>query len=411
MRVWSWLSFLASLFSAIVATSGSASRARADDTRVTALGVRSTDGEDQLERQASRALRSATRAIESYVLSGHDVSLAQMSLAQGCEDIDNNCLSEIAKTLAAERLVYGSMVRSGDKVLITLFNFNAQTKKIESSAERSFTGPQLNEPTFSELMVELVEKLAGVRGRAFGALQIASNRPGAAVSLDGSQAGTLNDEGALLLPKVREGAHTVVVATSDGRDWRELSVIVRPEATVTLRVQLTPPLPPVSAVRLPDPESSAVNDGIAARQKLKRVLGYTSLGVAGGFAIATIYAWVRIKRISDDNTLDAYRRMWPRPGQPGGTSNACREADHLNLSRGQPGNPMIAALERSARDLCNEGQTLEKLQYVFLGGTVAFGGMGAILVWSAKRSQAQHALHLEPSFGWASVSLDAHYRF
>jgi hypothetical protein len=196
-RCWPWalLLALAAIWSA---------PARADSAAVTVLGVRSLDGEDQLERRISQALRSSARSVEGYKVSDREVSLAQMSLAHGCEDVDAACLGQIASTLSADRLLYGNLVHSGDKVRITLFNFNAGSGLIESSAERSVLAAQLAEPTLGPIMTALVQRLAGKGGHGFGTLRVTGNRPGAEVAIDGKPAGKLDASVEMVASKVAD---------------------------------------------------------------------------------------------------------------------------------------------------------------------------------------------------------------
>jgi hypothetical protein len=403
-----WLSFVLSWAIAIVANS-----VRAESTAVTVLGVRSLDGDDQLERKISQALRSSARSIEGYRVSDREVSLAQMSLAHGCEDVDLPCLKDIASTLSADRLIYGNLVRSGDKVRISLFNFDASVGQVDGSAERTVAGAQLSEPTLSEIVLELTQRTAGKRGSATGTLRISGNRPGASVSLDGQLAGSLDERGELVLEGVREGAHTILVATGDGRDRRELSVEVRPDTTTNLRALLTPPLP--SEVE-PAPEESRPEaqptSPIERKQRIYRGLGYASVGIAVGFAAATIYSWVRIGNIQDDEKLKVYAMQFPKEG-PGSTDDVCSKAVKSQLTKDYANTPQAeekAEIEEPATELCKEADKLETLQYVFIGGTLAFAGVGTWLLWEGYRDRPR-SLSLQPSIGLRTASLRATLRF
>ena len=67
------------------------------------------------------------------------------------------------------------------------------------------------------------------------------------------------------------------------------------------------------------------------------------------------------------------------------------------------------ALENSARSLCDEADTLEVLQYVFLGSAIAFGGLGTyLLVTDPKRHQS---VSLRPSFRHGQAMLRASVQF
>jgi hypothetical protein len=408
MRGRFWLSFVLSWAIAIVASS-----VRADSAAVTVLGVRSLDGDDQLERKISHALRNSARGIEGYRVSDREVSLAQMSLAHGCEDVDLPCLKDIAATLSADRLIYGNLVRSGDKVRISLFNFAASSGQVDGSAERTVAAAQLSEPTLSEIVLDLIQRTAGKRGSSSGTLRITGNRPGAEVSLDGKLMGSLDERGELVLEGVREGAHTVLVATSDGRDRRELSVDVRPDTTTNLRALLTPPLPSEvePATEEAKPEAQPV-DPVQRKQRIYKGLGYASVGVALGFAAATIYSWVRIGNIQDDPKLETYAMQFPKEG-PGSTNDVCSKAVKQELTKVYA-NTMYAeekaAIEAPATDLCNEADKLEKLQYVFIGGTVAFAGVGTWLLWEGYRDRSR-SVSLQPNVSLRSAGLRATLRF
>lgn len=408
-----WLSLLFRLLIAIVAssvTSVAASRAFAQAGAVTSLGVRSLDGESQLERKVSQALRTALKNSDSFRLSDRDVSLAQMSLAHGCEEVDAPCLKDIAETLTVDRLIYGSMVRSGDKVRISLFNFSASAGQVEATAERTVQIAQLVDPTLAELMTALSDKLAGKHSDAVGTLRVTGNRPGSSVAVDGKPAGKLNASGELVLPQVSEGTHSVSVVTSDGRDRRELSADVRADTTTTVRALLTPPLPAIDNEALNERNMASEPEPQQPRRNWRKIVGWTSVALATGFAAATIYSWVRIGNIADSEALDAYRQQYAKPGQPGGTDDACREALNRTLVMQKPGNVMAPILEEPARDLCSEAQTLEKLQWVFLSGTVVFGGLGTWLLITAPKEPST-TLSIRPSFSPMTASLKASLSF
>lgn len=406
MHVRFWLSLLLSWAIAIAASS-----VRADSAAVTILGVRSLDAEDQLERRVSHALRDAARSVEGYRVSEREVSLAQMSLAHGCEEVDPPCLKDIAGTLSADRLIYGNMVRSGDKVRITLFNFDARTGQIDASTERTVLAAQLVEPMLSETLRELMQRIGGKRA-AVGTLRIAGNRPGASVMLDGKPAGRLDESGYLVLEQVSEGTHTVAVESEDGQDRRELNAQVRADATTTVRALLTPALADESA---PAAAPAPVEPPPENRGRLLRILGWTSVGIAAGFAAATIYSWVRIENIEGSRELKRYALEIPGEGQ-GSSNDVCREARaelYATAAAEMPGNQELAdkaAVEKPATKLCREADKLETLQWVFVGGTAAFAAVGTGLLWKGYRDR-ERSVSFSPSLGLQTASLRATLRF
>ena len=78
------------------------SAASADST-VVLLGLRSVEGDDEFANQLTAALREQAAKLGTWEVSDRNVSLAQMSLAYGCEELDAACLTEIAVGLQANR--------------------------------------------------------------------------------------------------------------------------------------------------------------------------------------------------------------------------------------------------------------------------------------------------------------------
>ena len=73
------------------------------DSTVVVLGMRSVEGDDDVANDVTEQLRGAARAVQGWTVSSAAVSMAQMSLAHGCDEIDAACLTEIAKGLKADR--------------------------------------------------------------------------------------------------------------------------------------------------------------------------------------------------------------------------------------------------------------------------------------------------------------------
>lgn len=400
MQVRLGLSLILSLAVAIVAST----TAQADSANVTVLGVRSLDAEDQLERRVSQAVHAAAGEIDDYNVSDREVSLAQMSLAHGCEEVDPPCLKAIAQTLSADRLIYGNLAHSGDKVRITLLNFDARQGRIDGSAERTVLTSQLSGPTLMPIVTELVARIAGKPRNPVGSLHVTGSRPGALVRVDGKPAGQVDANGELAIADVPQGRHNVEVYSADGVDRRELSVGVRAQTTTTVRAPLPQAAPNVQAGPVAEP---ATEPATRDTGRVRRALGYTFVGVAAGFAAATIYSWVRIGSVKHD--LQPYADEFPASG-PGSTNDVCAEAPSRPLAQRYPGDLQKAALESDAIHLCDQGHRLEKLQWVFVGGTAAFAGLGTWLLWSGYH-QRERSLSVNPGFGFRRASLEATLRF
>jgi hypothetical protein len=304
-------------------------------------------------------------------------------------------MADIAATLKVDRLIYGTTARSGGEVQIALFSFDAVSGQVESSIEQKVSADRLTGSTLGSTAQQLVERLAGKR--QVGSLRILGDSPGAEVSLDGNPVGDLNARGELLLADVAAGKHSVTVHDPIDDRVRDVPVMVGENATATLRVVLKP----ADAPLVEEPASAFA--GMEAPEdkgpsSLRRVLGWSSIGLALGFTGATIYSWVRIGKINDDQDLKDYRNLFAS-----NVPDVCAEAKAGSKAL------TAGALENSARSLCDEADTLEVLQYVFLGSAIAFGGLGTyLLITDPKR---HHNVSLRPSFRHGQAMLRASVQF
>lgn len=381
----------------------------AAESSVVVLGLRSLDGEDDQARAITAALRDAARKSGMFRVSDRDVSLAQMSLAHGCDEPDARCMADIASTLRVDRLIYGTTVRSGADLSVTLLSFDAVTGKVDGSIEQKLPNSKLAPATLPTTAAQLMDRLTG--RTAPGSLRVIGDSPGAEVLVDGEPAGTLDARGELLVSPVPAGKHTVSVRDPRTDRSKDTPLVVGENAMATLRVLLKP--------RVAEPEQAYDDEGYYATKKAdeparermstRRILGITSVALAAGFAGATVYGWARLGKISHDKDLEAYRAEFPGPGQPGGTSDVCREA-RAGVLVNTRNMPDKAGLEANVRSLCEEADTLEVLQYVFLSGALAFGGLGTYLLLTAPKTPKRH-VSFQPSFHHGRAMLRAAVQF
>lgn len=388
------------LLSAIGLGFFSAQIARADSS-VVVLGVRSLDGDDELARQVSQSLREGAKQVTAWKISDRDVSLAQMSLAHGCDEPDARCMADIAGTLEVDRLIYGTMVRNEQNLDIALFNFDAVTGQVESSISAKVPAESLTGVSLKATTASLAKRLAGIE--VTGALRVRGGAAGAQVSIDGKEVGNLDARGELLLAGVAVGTHQLKIEKGEAKS--EQSIEIKEAETTTAQMTL-------AAATLPDEdvedEAPAPRDDGAPSEsnpRLRRILGWSAVGLAGAFAVATTYTWVRIDKINSDSDLAEYRDQFPPA-----TSDVCTEADNNTLAITKR-NPALTDLEGNARSLCNEADTLEVLQYVFLGGAIAAGGVGAYLLLTSKDPKPSQALTLQPRFAQGRTQISATLRF
>ncbi len=376
-----------------------APRAHADSS-VVVLGVRSLDGDDDLARQVSRALRDGAKTVPTWKISDRDVSLAQMSLAHGCEEPDARCMADIARTLEVDRLIYGTMSRNDSQMDVALFNFDAVTGQVETSITEKVPSDALVGVALKGTAAALAKRLAGIEPT--GALRVRSDAPGARVLLDNKDIGMLDARGELLLAGIAVGTHNLRVEKA--ADKASQSIEIREAETTTAQPKLAGAGLVAGSEPAPGPkeESKASAPTRHNPANLRRILGWSAVGVAGALLVGTAYTWVRIDRINDSGDLANYRDRFSK------SSNVCDEAHAGTL---QKTNNKYKPLEDSAANLCDEADTLEILQYVFLGGALAAGGVGAYLLLTDKPAGAKHSLLLQPHLARGRGTLSATFRF
>jgi len=379
--------------------------------KIAALGVRSLDFEDELERRLSTTLRASAGTLAGYSVSDRELSLEQMSVAYGCDEPDARCMGEIAKALSVTHLVYGTVGEGGGNYELTLFAFAANTGRSESTVARGVTAAQLAGGQAKETIAGLLRRLFGVEPElakpakpALGKLRVTGGRPGTAVLVDGLDRGLLDEQGALRI-ELPAGKHTVQLEGAQKADERVAAIEAGAETGLAFSpvraVTLEQGLPQVRLDDEPPPD-----DG--SGPSLKRVLGWTSIGLGVAFAVATVYTWVTIEKINDDSDYLTYRAKFPRSNLEGGVRNVCTRAKRGELAVREPEQ---ASLEASARDLCDQASTLETLQYVFIAGTVVGGGLGTYLLLSSRNEPGRASVRLSPRLGAQTAGLAATVSF
>ncbi len=210
-----------------------------DDGQVFVLGIRSVEGDDELSRNLTGAIRQEARGVEDWSVAEAEISLAQMSVAHGCDEPDAQCMAEIAAELSASRIVYGTVRRTGAgeqyDYALTLYNFNAQSGQIEDSLTDTIPSVQAD---IDNLRPRAERYIAQFAGQArFGSVRIQTQTAGATVFIDGETAGTTDEAGALVVTDVTEGNRDVRIEAVDFETY-EGSVRVVPDEQTELRATL-----------------------------------------------------------------------------------------------------------------------------------------------------------------------------
>ncbi|MDB4990276.1 MAG: hypothetical protein JWN04_5454 [Myxococcaceae bacterium] len=399
------------VFVAISVLVGFARSAHAE-TSAASLGVRSLDGEDELERRLSGALRASVKGMGDFAVIDREASLEQLSLVNGCDDPEApSCLSQIARSLPVDKLFYGTVVGQNGGYELTLYQFDASAKGVTPMAAHGVPADLLSPANVVDTVDKVLRRLLGKDApepvaASTGKLRIEGGVPGTELLVDGTRQGPLDDQGLLLL-ELAEGRHTVRPAGSDYDQSDERAAVVEVGREVTLS------LAPVTAIPVDDelPPSLDETPAPAARSpiRLRRTLGYASIGLGVAFAIATVYSWARIAHINHEGSFREYRQAFPKAGTTNGVSDVCGPAARGELAAMER---TQAGLEQKAHKLCSEADKLEALQYVFLAGAVVGGGVGTYLLLSGRdKPSTPTTLSLNPRIGAQNAGLAATLSF
>jgi hypothetical protein len=392
----------------------SASTALAD-ARVLVLGMRSIEGDDELANALTEQLRSVARSVDGWKVSDTAVSMAQMSLAHGCDELDAACLAEIAQSLQVERVVFGTIRRTSARddhaFAIMLSLFDAQSGEIARQIDDTITQDQIDTNSLSTHAQRMVERLLSVS--TGGAIAVQANVTDATVTINGQAVGQTR-EGALRIEGLQAGQYRVEVA-KPGYQSHVSTVSVNDGADTSLAAVLT-------QAGAPPPQAPYVDDSIDDHAHHHgtnlRWLGWTLVGVGGAAVIGTFASMAVVADINNDALYEDYRDAVARGNDKVRASGRPDEVvtDVCDAADAGSRYDFSEANYQKVADLCSKGATFEVLQWVFLGTAVAAGGTGAYLILSASDDESEEPseaarLRITPSIGPGHAALSATLRF
>ena len=380
-------------------------------TKVIVLGLRSIEGDDETANALTDRLRTAAGSVEGWAVSPAAVSMAQMSLAHGCEEIDASCLDEIAEGLKTDVVIYGTLRRNSARenydfaLNVSLYDARAGViaKIVDDTVPREEAGAAAHARA-QKLLSRLASTSHG------GTIAIQANTLDAEVRVNGQQVGHTRD-GALRLGGLQPGQYRIEIV-KDG--------YVPHVSTVTVAEGVETSIAAVLSTR--DGRGGVEID--AYEEETKRGhrlgwLGWTLIGVSAVSLVGMGLSMAVINDIDDDPGKTAY-------------SDAVARGNDVALDMNQPEQVIddvcVAARrgldytleEGSARDVadkCDTAETMQVLQYVFLGTAVAAGATGLALVLTEDDSPEDRGrargrtLALRPHFGTDGGGVSATLRF
>lgn len=408
MRIATTLLSSALCLSVLLGTAASASA----DASVIVLGLRSVEGDDEVANAMTDALRDAAHQVPGWQLLDRSVSMAQMSLAHGCDEIDAVCLADIAKGLSVERVVYGTVRRTSARdnydYQVAISIFDASTGSI--GATETDTVPHAmtqNGDALRARAISLVLRLAG-GGSGAGTLTVRADVASAEVRLDGQMVGQTRDH-MLVIEGVTPGEHQIEVSAVGYPTFaRRIQVSATEGASVNATLGGGSGAAPGSDEEEAYAGSRSVDQDYAEQKKKPSLkwLGYTLLGVSGASLVGVGASWLVINGVEGDATYKKYS-----DAVDPSLDDVCAEAAKGNRYS-------VTEQERKDVDsMCNTAATFEVLQYVFLGTALVSGGIGTYLLLTdhertrGRAAAARPRLALTPSFGKRSAMVTAKLSF
>lgn len=391
--------------------------ARAAGNSVVVLGLRSLEGDDEFANAMTEALRQAARSVQGWRLLERAVSMAQMTLAHNCEDINVSCLSEIARGLEADRVIFGTVRRTGNRSKydyeITASLFNAVSHSIAGTETQTVSrGDSKHARMLASQAQFIVSRLSSADANS-GRLVVDVNVLSAEVRMDGQLVGQAQ-EGKLTMDTVTPGEHTLEISAPGHEAVTqdvEISAGAENTVTVVLNRVVETPSEVASAAVMAEQASTGVP---AAEESSLAWLGYTLVGVGAASAIAWGASMYMIEfQYNRDQTYIDYKNEYRNK-----TGDACDAA----LAGDDADGMLDAGRLADFQSRCRSGRTFQTLQWVFLGAAVVTSGLGAYVLISElgqsdgtadsqRASLRKPRFRLDPQVGRRSVALQATLNF
>ncbi|QQR90537.1 MAG: PEGA domain-containing protein [Myxococcales bacterium] len=367
--------------------------------QIAVLGIQSMEGDDDYAHRLSIALRSKATQVSEWNVLRLNSSIQQLSLAHGCTNTDNGCLTAIARSLGVDTIIYGILRRSnhsGDfDFLLSLQVFSLATRHIEFSINRTISPYETKSGNVDKLAAECIAQLVERPNLGSIAVEVLNTNK-AEVRISGNLLLSSNGKD-FTAGQTPIGKHKLVVS-APGYETLEKEIEVDSHEQTQVRVTLI------------KSDSSSGSSDTASSELVW--LGWGSIALGGVFLGLSGYSMLRLYTIDHDADLVAYREL---PGL--GSQDVCQAAANGFVPSG---NASEIDVQR-VTSLCDEADTLEVLQYVFLGLGIAGVGAGiTMLVINAQdddhkdnslSDEREATFALQPSVGRNRAMLNAFIRF
>lgn len=304
--------------------------------------------------QADALTNTLKRAVEdaegySYAQLDKDHALLFLISSLGCNDPpDAACEQKIGDELKVDRFVWGTMKKEGNDVLgdLHLWTRGQGGKSTTYRIPVNVVVP--SDPDFAKLVLGKFGEMTGPPPAA--KLRVKANIPTGTIFIDGKEAGKLAGGSATFdLPR---GSHRIKIVAEGYEDA---------ETTIDLKAREERDVSLTSVKKSGGPD-------------IKKILGFTSIGVGVAAAGVATYATVRVASMQSD--LDpVLSGQNLGPNIEGKDQNAC---DNPNFFYRDSGDSQLT--EAEIQDICSESATMGPLNAAMWPVAGVFVGTGIILL-------------------------------
>ena len=383
------------------------------EANVVVLGIRSVEGDDDVANDVTEQLRAAARSVEGWTISNAAVSMAQMSLAHGCDEADAACLAEIAKGLKADRVIYGTVHRTSARddydYALNLNLFDAESGSIVRSVDDTVLHSSTDFQSLAAHADKLIARLSSTASG--GTIEIMANVVDAEVHINGQAVGATK-EGGLRLEGLQAGKYRIEIR-KDGYAPHVSTVAVADGVDTSIAAVL-------SAMPA-GPNPGTGDEPPAAHGHHLAWLGWSLVGLSAASLVGLGVSLAVIEGVNNDPLYGRYRDAVAKGNAEVIRDNMPEDVvkDVCDAARHDARYTLTAKETSQVASKCSTADTFEVLQWVFLGTSVVAGGVGTYLVLSADGAHHEDstgirhrpAFALRPSFGPRSARLDATLRF
>jgi hypothetical protein len=250
-------------------------------SKVAVLGIEASKAPIKLAEQLSATLKEHVKGTAGYKLVPAK-GLAEIKLVFGCINESPACMAKVGKTLKAQRLVWGKLVRKGRKrrrqYVLSLMVLDVDGQKVEASESMTFSSTAIKNPE------EGIRSLVGrILKPQVGSIVIEGGVKGAEVMLGRRPMGSISG-GSFTLRNVAVGSVAIKIKLDGYKEWyRQISVSAGKAVRLTVKldpiIKVLPPIKKPPKVEPPPKKPSRLGWKVAFWTGVAATVG-VGVGVA-----------------------------------------------------------------------------------------------------------------------------------